>query len=172
MDFHPYTKEMQLQKKPRVKEKRPRKKKGKLEIYKGRTIPSAKQRGAVSKKEYARAIEAFGDSCVYCGNPYIEMHHVRFRSQGGRGKYRNLMPLCKEHHNRAHTDREFSEMLRDIREKKYGPWYWADKYDLFKAGLIPNTTDAEFEKFMKLEEERCRGDADGEKSYTISSENG
>jgi len=40
---------------------------------------------------------------------------------------------------------------------------------LFKAGKIPNTTDAEFEKFMKLEEERCRGDADGEKSYTASS---
>jgi len=91
----------------------------KLEIYKGRTIPSAKQRGAVSKKEYARAIEAFGDSCVYCGSPYIEMHHVKFRSQGGRGKYRNLIPLCKTHHNRAHTDREFSEMLRDSREKRF-----------------------------------------------------
>ena len=172
MEFHPYTKEMQLQKKPRVKEKRPRKKKGKLEIYKGRTIPSAKQRGAVSKKEYARAIEAFGDTCVYCGNPYIEMHHVRFRSQGGRGKYRNLMPLCEQHHRRAHEDREFSDLLRVSREKRFGPWYWADKYDLFKAGKIPNTTDAEFEKFMKLEEERCRGDADSEKSYTASSENG
>lgn len=31
----------------------------------------------------------------------------------------------------------------------FGEWYWADRYDLFQAGLIPNTTQETFEKFME-----------------------
>lgn len=156
-DFHPYSKEQQLRghqkskDKPKYKEKRPKKKTRKLETYKGRTIPPARQRSAISKKEYNRAIETFGSVCVYCGNPYIEMHHIRFRSQQGKGGFRNLIPLCKEHHNQAHQQRTFSDKLKEDRIALYGEWYWADKYDLFKAGLIVNTTDEEFEKFMERE---------------------
>ena len=159
-----YSKETQLRghrKKSRTRNKRPKKNKKKPEIYKGRSIPSAKQRGMISKKEYTKAIETFGDCCAICGNPYIEMHHIRFRSQQGRGKYRNLIPLCKIHHEQAHKDRNFAEKLKEERERIYGPWYWADKWDLFKAGMIQNTTDIEFEKFMTKEEEKCMGQKSG-----------
>jgi 5-methylcytosine-specific restriction endonuclease McrA len=140
--------------KPRRKGKAkiPKKRKKKLEVYKGRTIPSAKTRGQISKREYERMIEEFGSVCIICGNPYIEAHHVKFRSSGGRGKWRNLVPLCKEHHMKAHSDRKFADWLREEREKRFGPWYWADEYDLFKAGLIPNTTKEAFEKYMEGEE--------------------
>ena len=116
-----------------------------------KTIPSRKQRGAITKKEYQRAIEAFGDVCVVCGNPKIEMHHIVFRSQGGRGGYRNLIPLCNKHHRWAHQNREFADRLRKDREKQYGPYFWADKWDLWKAGLIKDATDEEFEKFFEKE---------------------
>lgn len=158
-EFRPYSKADQLKghqkqkDKPNYKERRPKKKKRKLEVYKGRTIPTGKQRSAISKKEYTRAIETFGSVCVICSNPYIEMHHILFRSLMGKGGYRNLTPLCKEHHILAHSSREFSDKLRKERQKMYGEWYWADKYDLFKAGLIPNTDDKTFEKFMREHEQ-------------------
>ena len=76
---------------------------------------------------------------------------------------------------KAHSDRKFADWLREEREKMYGSWYWADEYDLFKAGLIPNTTKEAFEKFMREEERRAqmvrdrpggkdsgRGEADGD----------
>jgi HNH endonuclease len=158
-EFHPVPKPTKQRKeKPRRKGKAkiPKKRKKKLEVYKGRTIPSAKTRGQISKREYERMIEEFGSVCIICGNPYIEAHHLRFRSQGGRGKWRNLAPLCKEHHMKAHSDRKFADWLREEREKRFGSWYWADEYDLFKANLIPNTTKEMFERFMKEEEERAR----------------
>lgn len=153
LTFRPYPKSEQLRNQkekdtPKYKEKRPKKKRKKLETLKGRTIPPAKARGSISKREYERAIEAFGQTCVFCNNPYIEMHHIQFRSQQGRGQYRNLIPLCKEHHTLAHHNRMFSDLLREEREQTFGQWYWADKYDLFKAGVIENTDDKTFEKFM------------------------
>lgn len=154
LNFKPYSKADQLRghqkpkDKPKPKERRYKKKKKKLETFKGRTIPPARARGNISKKEYEKAVEAFGTACVYCGDPYIEMHHIRFRSQQGRGNYRNLIPLCKNHHNKAHQNREFADHLREQRIEQFGEWYWADKYDLFKAGLINNTTDGAYENFF------------------------
>jgi 5-methylcytosine-specific restriction endonuclease McrA len=139
------------------KAKIPKKRKKKNpQVYKGRKIPSKKKRGEVSKREYNLMIENFGSVCVICGNPYISAHHVKFRSHEGRGKWRNLMPLCVRCHRRAHDDKKFADWLRQEREKRFGPWYWADEYDLFKANLIPNTTKEMFERFMKEEEERAR----------------
>ncbi|KIL79557.1 hypothetical protein SD77_2011 [Bacillus badius] len=164
LEFSPYSKEQQLaghQKKekdrPKFKPRRPKKQKRKAETYKGRVIPKAKVRGEISKKEYNRAIEAFGECCVMCGDPRIEMHHVKYRSQQGRGGYRNLMPLCNDHHSDAHTNRKFADMLREQRAQQFGEWYWADKFDLFKAGLIPNTTEKAFETYMD-EQERMKRD--------------
>ena len=158
-EFHPAPKPVAQRKdkqRRKGKAKIPKKRKKKLEVYKGRTIPSAKTRGQISKREYERMIEEFGSVCIVCGNPYIEAHHVKFRSSGGRGKWRNLAPLCKEHHMKAHSDRKFADWLREEREKRFGSWYWADEYDLFKANLIPNTTKEMFERFMREEEERAR----------------
>ncbi|AWO74945.1 HNH endonuclease [Geobacillus thermoleovorans] len=158
-EFHPApkpTKQRKDKPKPKLKVKKPKKRK-KPQTYKGRVIPSRKARGSVSKREYTRMIEEFGNACLVCGSTYnIEAHHVRFRSQGGRGKWRNLAPLCKIHHQLAHQDRDFADWLRQEREARYGSWYWADEYDLFQAGLIPNTTKEAFEKYMEGEEERAR----------------
>lgn len=159
-EFHPVPKTVKARKdkpKTRIREKKPKKRKGKVQTYKGRVIPNRKVRGSVSKREYTRMVEEFGRACLVCGSTYtIEAHHVRFRSQGGRGKWRNLAPLCKIHHQLAHQDRDFADWLRQEREARYGSWYWADEYDLFQAGLIPNTTKEAFEKFMREEERRAQ----------------
>lgn len=158
MDFKPYSKEYQLRSsqkrkdKPKPTEKRPKKKRKKLEVVKGRAIPPSKVRGSISKKEYEKAIDAFGSNCAICMDPHIEMHHLRFRSHQGRGNYRNLIPLCNKHHGLAHTNKNFADSLREERMERYGEWYWCDKFDLLKAGLIVNSTDEEFEKWMIKEE--------------------
>lgn len=143
-EYRPYPKAVQLKKPNR--EKRKRKK------YKGRIIPSKRQRGKVSKKDYNKAIEVNGPYCLECGSPNIEIHHVRSRSQGGRGTWRNLIPLCPEHHrgkSGVHQNREMMLKYQKRQENLYGKYYYCDKWDLFKAGLIPNTTDRAFEEFFE-----------------------
>lgn len=77
------------------------------------------------------------------------MHHIRFRSQQGRGRFRNLIPLCKKHHALAHTSRVFADQLREDRTQIFNEYYWADKYDLFKLNLIPTPTDEMYERFYE-----------------------
>ncbi len=57
--------------------------------------------------------------CVYCGSPYIEFHHITYRSQGGKHTVDNLITLCPRHHRWAHSSegRKWCEVWR---EKTYG----------------------------------------------------
>jgi hypothetical protein len=134
--------------------KKPFKGKKKQEVFKGRTIPTKKQRGSVSKTTAKRVFEIHDEYCVVCGSNQIELHHVKPKgfSNGGRGTVRNLIPLCPEHHRGkegVHNDKRLMQKLQYEQEKRFGKYYYMDKFDLFKLGLIPNTEDEEFEKFMK-----------------------
>ena len=106
----------------------------------------------ITKQEYQKALDYFGDSCTICGVIPIEMHHVVFRSQGGRGGYRNLMPLCKHHHNKAHAQKAFADVLRAEREEAFGKHFYCDRFDLFEHGLIDDPNEKAFEEFMRAEE--------------------
>lgn len=64
------------------------------------------------------------------------------------------MPLCKKHHNQAHSDRAFADSLRDERAEAFGKLYYADRFDLYEAGLIEEPTEAAFEEYMKMWEGR------------------
>ncbi|PKR86119.1 HNH endonuclease [Heyndrickxia camelliae] len=155
--FHPYSKEQQLrrEKKPKKKRKNPLK----PEVYKGRVIPKKQVRGRILRKEYNKAAERHGYECYVCGTTQaLECHHVRFRANGGRGTHRNLIFLCGNHHRGKYSPHQHEGLRKDLEalhESKYGPYYYCDKYDLFKAGIIENTSDECFEKFMREEEERC-----------------
>ncbi|WP_245595192.1 HNH endonuclease [Fictibacillus gelatini] len=161
-EFHPVPKPIKERKekpKPAFKEKRfnrQRKKKKKVEMYKGIKIPHKKKRGEISKTDYEKALLHYGGGCAETGNIQIEMHHIVFRSQGGRGGWRNLVPLSKEFHTKCHTDREYAEYWRREHEKKFGPHFMKDRFDLWKEGLIHNPTEEAFEKFMEGEEERAK----------------
>ena len=163
--FHPYSKtdQLKIKDKPAPKKKRypERKKKRpshKPEVYKGRVIPRRSTRGRITAKEYNEALRQHGDYCYVCGiKEGLEAHHIKFRSAGGRGRWRNLRFLCSEHHRgdySPHKDARLRKELEDLHEAMYGEHYASDKYDLFIAGLIPNTTDTAFEDFMKTEAER------------------
>jgi 5-methylcytosine-specific restriction endonuclease McrA len=45
------------------------------------------------------------DRCVVCGFPHVQVHHIRFRSQGGKHETFNLVCLCAECHGLVHNRR-------------------------------------------------------------------
>lgn len=167
-ELRPYSKEQQLGKKkdtPQYKKKRyPEKKKKKRnplkpEVYKGRVIPKKSVRGRILATEYNEALRNHGETCFFCGSPNIEMHHVMPKGyskiKNGRGIWRNLRALCPEHHRGkagVHQNKAMMEHLQQVHESLYGSRFFQDRFDLFKASLIPNTTKEAYEKFM-LEQE-------------------
>jgi 5-methylcytosine-specific restriction endonuclease McrA len=161
MEFRPYSKAEQLKghqkpkDKPKPKEKRPKKKKNPY-LYRGRIIPGRRERTRITEENYNKMVEMFGNYCQECGYTPIAAHHLVFRSSMGTGHWRNLAPLCKRCHDRAHSEYEFAEYLRNKRAAVYGIHFGEDKYSLFKAGIIPNTDDKTFERFMREEEEKCQ----------------
>jgi len=155
LGFHPVPKPISKRKdKPKYKEKRPKKKKN-PNLYRGRIIPTKKERTRITEKDYKRMVEEFGEHCMMCGHTPIEAHHIVFRSQYGSGNWRNLAPLCDKCHRRAHTLRGFADSIRDMRAERFGPHFWKDVYSLFKEGLVNNTDDKTYQSFMKSEEEKC-----------------
>lgn len=151
---------------PKVRERHGNRKKRKLETYRGVKIPSKKVRGQIDKKNYAKAMENYDYQCAECGTTVgLEMHHVTFRSASGRKGWRNLVPLCKTHHDACHEKfankdlREmysgwFADKWRVLHKKRYGDFYGADRFDLYKTGLIDKCTEEAFEEFMSEQEEQ------------------
>lgn len=146
--------------KPKYKKKRPKKKTNSY-LYRGRIIPNQRERTHINPKDYNKMIEVFGNYCQECGYTPIAAHHLVFRSSMGTGNWRNLAPLCKRCHDRAHSDFEFAEYLRNKRAKEYGAHFGQDKYSLFMDGLISNTTDQAYERFMQKEREQCEAVCEG-----------
>lgn len=52
--------------------------------------------------------------CENCGKRASDVHHLKFRSQGGMDEIENLMGLCRKDHERAHNDPEYNEQLKQI----------------------------------------------------------
>lgn len=45
--------------------------------------------------------------CRWCSSPNIlEVHHIKYLSQGGNHERHNLITLCKEHHEKAHSHKK------------------------------------------------------------------
>lgn len=49
-------------------------------------------------------MEIFNNSCAFCGDPFIDRHHIYPYALGGSSKdSKNIVPLCSSHHTMAHT---------------------------------------------------------------------
>jgi hypothetical protein len=47
--------------------------------------------------------------CEACGSPSVDIHHIRGRGEG-MDSIKNLMALCRKHHNAAHSNISKDEM--------------------------------------------------------------
>lgn len=52
--------------------------------------------------------------CEHCSSPAIDIHHLLFKSQGGKDVIENLIALCRYCHNRAHAEPDFNNYLKEI----------------------------------------------------------
>lgn len=43
--------------------------------------------------------------CRWCGNQNVELHHIVYRSQGGKHEVFNLIALCHHHHRQVHSNK-------------------------------------------------------------------
>jgi len=60
--------------------------------------------------------------CQLCGSPnWLEIHHIVYRSERGSNDERNLIRLCKYHHQLVHSNKKrWQPYLIQHQCKKYG----------------------------------------------------
>jgi len=56
-------------------------------------------------------------ACEVCGSVAVDIHHIVYRSQLGKNNIENLMALCRDHHNAAHSGKLTKEYLTKIHRK-------------------------------------------------------
>lgn len=65
--------------------------------------------GADITKEFIKDRERLwavkGKTCIYCGKPATELHHIIPRHMGGDNRLSNIVPLCYGCHQKAHSKR-------------------------------------------------------------------
>lgn len=142
---------------PKPKKKKAPKKKAVISAERqGKKPPSAKVRNSFTDAQYQMAIDKFGRTCndPTCAMPASEMHHIVFRSQSGRGVWRNAVPLCVSHHDLCHTSGRYARMWREARAAQFGERFYKDKWDIWLSGLIAEPEDHFFTEYMNNEERR------------------
>lgn len=82
---------------------------------------------AVRKQIYERD-EGTCQQCKYRRGE--EVHHVRFKSQGGRGVVTNGVLLCHHCHTICHRTYAMAEFWQKEFISRYGPDYYKDQWDL------------------------------------------
>ena len=73
------------------------------------------------KQVYEKTLELYNGCCAFCGNPYVQCHHIRYGGlYGGRKTYMgNIIPLCKKHHDLVHSNKEkYMPMLIEMIDKR------------------------------------------------------
>ncbi|WP_363297405.1 HNH endonuclease [uncultured Veillonella sp.] len=74
-----------------------------------------------------KVIERDHRKCILCGAPYEEIHHIKYRSAGGKNNIENLCCLCwhchrVKIHSGAHP-KEYRKALQGILKERHGYEY-------------------------------------------------
>jgi hypothetical protein len=114
--------------------------------------PKAKKRNEINRTQYQLMIENFGRDCYFCNKRGTEAHHVKYRSQGGRGKWRNLRLLCVTCHDDLHKFEDMRIELQSEHERLFGEFYYMDKIDLYEINMIEEPHEDLLESyFLKIQ---------------------
>lgn len=120
----------------------------KADQLKMNTRKKTKKRNSINNKEYEKMIQEFGSDCFFCKGNGVEAHHVKYRSQGGRGTWRNLRMLCIACHDDLHNFENMRLELQAEHERLFGKNYYMDRDDLYDKGLIAEPSDELLEAYF------------------------
>jgi 5-methylcytosine-specific restriction endonuclease McrA len=83
--------------------------------------PHMSVRDAVKKRDHGM--------CQMCGREATSLHHIRFRSQGGKNHIENLVSLCSEHHTGQFGPHHSDDLRRfwESWSKQRYPKYWEER---------------------------------------------
>ena len=95
-----------------------------------RRKPTRRKRNNFSRKVREEIYERDKGLCQECGMQGTEVHHVKFRSGGGRGVVTNGLLLCSTCHMKVHQVRKLARKWQEIYEERYGSEYYKDSWDL------------------------------------------
>lgn len=95
-----------------------------------RRKPIRRKRNNFSQKVRKDIYNRDDGKCQQCGDVGTEIHHVKYRSQGGRGVTTNGLLLCSDCHRIVHQDRNLTLDWQRHFESMYGKDYYKDEWDL------------------------------------------
>jgi 5-methylcytosine-specific restriction endonuclease McrA len=95
-----------------------------------RRVKKRGDRSKFSKMVRDEVKEKYNHQCQECGGKGLHLHHVCFRSQGGRGVITNALLLCNECHKHIHMNPERANYWKSVFKKQYGPLYFMDEEDI------------------------------------------
>jgi len=92
--------------------------------------PSMQSRKKFSKEVKQKAMELYNGLCGVCKvKTAVDPHHIRFKSDSGKGVINNCLPVCRECHIKIHKNDELAMRLRVEAKKRHGTLYWTDEWD-------------------------------------------
>lgn len=95
-----------------------------------RSVPKRGKRGKFSDETIKAILVRDQGLCQQCGKVGQEIHHVKYKSQSGRGVFTNGLTLCQPCHRKIHTDAELSDYWVNVFVDRYGPDFYKDIYDV------------------------------------------
>jgi 5-methylcytosine-specific restriction endonuclease McrA len=95
-----------------------------------RRVPKRAERNKFSAAVRAQIAERDQGLCQGCKSPGTEIHHVFFKSRGGRGVFTNGVTLCQPCHRKAHEKAVFTDYWINVFVDRYGPNFYKDEYDV------------------------------------------
>lgn len=57
---------------------------------------------------------------IGCPNVAVDIHHIVYKSQGGKDKAENLIALCRVHHEAAHNKKIKQRLMLEIAKRRCG----------------------------------------------------
>lgn len=95
-----------------------------------RRAPKQSSRNNFNKSVRDAVYERDNGLCQMCMSKGTEIHHVVFKSRGGRGVATNGLTLCQHCHRKVHMNAELTDYWIEVYADRYGPGFWKDEYDL------------------------------------------
>lgn len=94
-----------------------------------RRVPKRSERGKFSRAVRAQIADRDNGLCQMCLSKGTEIHHVFFKSRGGRGVFTNGVTLCQPCHRKVHDNGELTDYWIDVFTDRYGPSFYKDEWD-------------------------------------------
>lgn len=94
-----------------------------------RRVPKRSERGKFNAETRRMISERDQQLCQMCFKKGTEIHHVMYKSRGGRGVYTNGLTLCQSCHRKVHDEAELSEYWINVFTDRYGSDFYKDGFD-------------------------------------------